>query len=119
MLLYKFYVVPLTKGNYWAVQSGISLGVKDSEANVFLASLIDSLEKAKSALSGTEAITDEVVGRAYMENFAGNIFSKADDEERSKRATRTTATKFLAAAQFMEVLKCFGELDKEVLACFL
>lgn len=66
-------------------------------------------------MSGTEAITNEIVGKAYMENFAGNIFSKADDEERSKKATRTTATKFLAAAQFMEVLRCFGDLDKEVL----
>jgi vacuolar protein sorting-associated protein VTA1 len=63
---------------------------------------------------GNEAIADEVVGKAYMENFAGNIFAKADEEERSKRATRTTATKFLAAAQFMEALRCFGGLDKEV-----
>ena len=65
-------------------------------------------------MAGTEAITDEIVGKAYMENFAGNIFSKADDEERSKKATRTTAAKLLAAAQFMEVLRCFGDLDKEV-----
>ena len=65
-------------------------------------------------MAGTEAIIDDVVGKAYMENFAGNIFTKADDEERSRKATRTTATKFLAAAQFMEVLRCFGDLDKEV-----
>jgi len=65
-------------------------------------------------MAGTEAITDDVVGKAYMENFAGNIFSKADDEERARKATKTTATKFLAAAQFMEVLRCFGDLDKEV-----
>jgi vacuolar protein sorting-associated protein VTA1 len=66
-------------------------------------------------MSDTEAITDDVVGKAYMENFAGNIFTKADDEERAKKATRTTATKFLAAAQFMEVLRSFGDLDREVL----
>jgi vacuolar protein sorting-associated protein VTA1 len=65
-------------------------------------------------MTKVEAVTDDIVGKAYMENFAGNIFSKADDEERAKKATRTTATKFLAAAQFMEVLRCFGELDKEV-----
>ena len=65
-------------------------------------------------MSGTEAITDEVVGKAYMENFAGNIFTAADDEERARKATRTTAAKFFAAAQFMEVLQCFGDLDKEV-----
>ena len=66
-------------------------------------------------MAGTEAVTDEVVGKAYMENFAGNIFTSADDEERARNATRSTAAKFFAAAQFMEVLQCFGDLDKEVL----
>ena len=108
------YGFSLTTGNYWAVQYAITIGIKDPEANIFLASMLDSLEKTKASMSGTEAITDDVVGKAYMENFAGNIFTKADEEERSKKATRTTATKFLAAAQFMEVLRCFGDLDKEV-----
>lgn len=83
---------------------------------MFLANLLDSLEKQKVNMSNVEAITDDIVGKAYMENFAGNIFQKADDEERAKKATRATATKFLAAAQFMEVLRCFGDLDKEVLS---
>ena len=96
------------------MQYAITLGLKDPEANVFLASLLDSLEKTKTSMSGTEAIADEIVGKAYMENFAGNIFSRADNEERSNKATRTTATKFLAASQFMDVLRCFGDLDKEV-----
>ena len=82
---------------------------------MFLASLLDSLEQSKASLSDNEAITDEVVGKAYMENLAGNIFAKADEEERAKNATKKTATKFLAAAQFMQVLKCFGDLDKEVI----
>ena len=98
------------------MQYGITLGVKDPEANVYLASLLDSLEKSKAALADTEAVVDEVVGKAHMENFAANIFSKADDEERSKKATKKTASKFLAAAQFMEVLRCFGDLDKEVIS---
>jgi hypothetical protein len=114
ILLFFLLTPQLTAGNYWAVQSAISLGLKDPEANVFLASLLDSLEKAKAGMSNQEAITDDVVGKAYMENFATNIFAKADDEERAKKATRTTATKFLAASQFMEVLRCFGDLDKEV-----
>ena len=101
-------------GNYWAVQYAISLGLKDPEANVFLASLLDSLEKTKASMPTTEAINDDVVGKAYMENFAGNIFARADDEERAKKATRVTAVKFLAASQFMEVLRCFGDLDREV-----
>jgi vacuolar protein sorting-associated protein VTA1 len=104
----------LIQGNTWAVQHAISIGLKDTEAKLFLASLLDQLETTKSQMSAVDAITDEVVGKAYMENFAGNIFGKADDEERGRRATRNTATKFLAASQFMEVLRCFGELDKEV-----
>jgi len=103
------------QGKYWAVQFAITLGLKDAEVNVYLAALLDSLEKQKASMPGVEAITDDVVGKAYMENFASNIFTKADDEERAKKATRTTATKFLAAAQFMEVLRCFGHLDKEVI----
>lgn len=69
-------------------------------------------------MSTTEAIIDDVVGRAYMENFAGNIFARADDEERAKKATRATAVKFFAASQFMEVLQCFGDLDSEVHIAF-
>jgi vacuolar protein sorting-associated protein VTA1 len=102
------------QGNYWAVQYAITLGVKDANANVFIASLLDSLEKAKAQMAGNEAITDDLVGKAHMENFAGNIFTKADDEERAKKATKATAIKFLAAAHFMEVIKCFGDLDEEV-----
>jgi vacuolar protein sorting-associated protein VTA1 len=105
----------ITKGNTWAVQSAISIGLKDTESKIFLASLLDHLEKTKAAMSSVEAITDDIVGKAYMENFAGNIFGKADDEEQTKKATRNTATKFHAASQFMEVLRCFGDLDKEVL----
>jgi len=104
----------LIQGNTWAVQHAISIGLKDTDAKLFLASLLDQLETTKSNMSAVDAITDDVVGKAYMENFAGNIFGKADDEERGRRATRNTATKFLAASQFMEVLRCFGELDKEV-----
>ena len=105
-------------GNYWAVQYAITLGVKDPEANVFLGTLLDNLEKTKVKMSTNEAITDDVVGKAHMENFVTNIFSKADEEERSKKATKATASKFLAASIFMEVLRCFGDLDKEVI-CYL
>jgi vacuolar protein sorting-associated protein VTA1 len=104
----------MQKGNYWAVQYAISLNLKDPSVNVFIASLLDSLEKSKAQMTGNEAISDEVVGKAHMENFAGSIFTKADDEERAKKATKATATKFLAAWHFMEVLRCFGDLDEEV-----
>jgi vacuolar protein sorting-associated protein VTA1 len=99
---------------YWAVQCAITLGVRDPDANIFLANLLTQLEQTKSASPTVEAITDDVVGRAYMQNFAANIFGRADDELRQGKAGKGTAGKFLAAAQFMEVLRCFGDLDKEV-----
>jgi vacuolar protein sorting-associated protein VTA1 len=101
------------------VQYAISLNVKEPSANVFIASLLDQLEKAKTSMAGNEAITDDVVGKAHMENFAGSIFAKADDEERAKKTTKATATKFLAAWHFMEVLRCFGDLDDEVVCLWM
>lgn len=77
--------------------------------------------------SGIEhaTITDEAAGSAYVENFAIKVFLQADDEDRAGKASkyvscsshtmhktanthhRATIRKFVVAAQFMDVLRCF------------
>ena len=70
-------------------------------------------------------ITDEAAGSAYVENFAIKVFLQADDEDRAGKASkcvspssllvhqtadthhRATIRKFVVAAQFMDVLRCF------------
>lgn len=44
--------------------------------------------KMKSALATNEAITNEAVGSAYVENFALRIFVSADTDERKGKFDR-------------------------------
>lgn len=71
----------------------------------------------KSSIGPNDAIDNEVASSAYLENFALKIFSVADNEDRSGHAKRTTAKKFLAAANFLEVLKIFPKPDSLDTVC--
>ncbi|KAI5451314.1 hypothetical protein NCC49_001909 [Naganishia albida] len=104
--------------SYWCCFSAASAsmrlpGKRSHEANKFLMNLLDVLEQMKSSLvdptSGVEhsTITDEAAGSAYVENFAMKVFLQADDEDRAGKASKATIRKFVVAAQFMEVLRCF------------
>lgn len=95
----------------YAVDKGIKLRIDDPAVNTFLFSLMDTLESSKKSLptndSGAAAVT--------CENYAYNIFSKADDEYRSGESTKDTARQFYAASTFYDILEQFGPLDEEVL----
>ncbi|KDE07880.1 hypothetical protein MVLG_01973 [Microbotryum lychnidis-dioicae p1A1 Lamole] len=98
---------------YYALQQALGLGVKENGSNAFLMEMMDRLEASKSELGTNEAITDDAAASAYVENFAVKLFDQADDEDRKGKSTRLTAKKFLAAANFHEVLATFGELSSE------
>ena len=61
----------------------------------------------KEELGSNEAVEKVEVGAAYVENFGLKVFASADSEDRKGLANRTTAKKFLAAANFLELLKVF------------
>ena len=83
-------------------------------------------------MGDNEAVSDDAAASAYVDNFASKLFSQADNEDRSGKGTRCvqgnpasdtgpdryvrrlTAKKFLAAANFFELLSIFGEVDLEV-----
>lgn len=91
----------------------------------------------KADIGANDAIDIESVSSAYIENFALRVFSNADNEDRSGHATRyafancptliasdchwrrSTAKKFLAAANFLEVLKTFPKSDFSEAVSFL
>ncbi|TPX72268.1 hypothetical protein SpCBS45565_g00665 [Spizellomyces sp. 'palustris'] len=99
---------------YYAAKLAIDKGGKSKEAQLFLLGLMDELEQDRKNLSGNEAVTNDVVGYAHIENFALRIFTNADNEDRQGRASKKTAKTFLAASIFLELLKVFGEIDTEV-----
>ncbi|KAI8369720.1 Vta1 like-domain-containing protein [Blakeslea trispora] len=86
-------------------------GARTKETKDYLFQLLDTLE-AKTI--DDEAITNDLVGYAHVENFALKVFLNADNEDRAGKASKKTAKTFLAASIFLELLKVFGELDAEV-----
>lgn len=99
---------------YYAAQLGISGNAKETEAKMYLLTLMDTLEDLKSKLGDNDAVINDTASAAYVENFALKVFVGADNEDRSGKATRATAKKFLAAGQFIELLKIFGTLEPEM-----
>lgn len=100
---------------YYAAQIGISGNAKETESKMYLLTLMDTLEQLKAKLADNDAVTNDAASSAYVDNFALKVFVGADNEDRAGKATRTTAKKFLAASQFIELLKIFGPLEPEML----
>lgn len=106
----------------YAAQQIVDQGLhqKDTEAAIFTGNLLDEIEKLKEedpvlvSEKGQAVISDDTVASSYVEAFALKIFGRADKQVRDKTSTKATAQMFFAAATFFEVVKLFGELDKDV-----
>ncbi|KAL6310127.1 Vta1 like-domain-containing protein [Sparassis latifolia] len=94
---------------YHAAQLGIALKPKEHPSREFLFALLGVLEQTKKDAGPNDAIDDESASSAYIENFALKVFAIADNEDRRGNATRGTAKKFLAAANFLELLSIFDK----------
>ncbi|EMD41969.1 hypothetical protein CERSUDRAFT_102355 [Gelatoporia subvermispora B] len=92
---------------YYAAQMGIALKPKEHASRTFLGKLLGLLEQMKTDIGPSDAIENEAVSSAYIENFGLRVFAAADNEDRKGAATRATAKKFLAAASFLEILRVF------------
>uniref|UniRef100_A0A060T3D2 ARAD1C32054p n=1 Tax=Blastobotrys adeninivorans TaxID=409370 RepID=A0A060T3D2_BLAAD len=87
----------------------------DPEAAAFSSELLDTVEKAKtdeqSPLVNDERlrsiVEDDDASQAYVENFALKVFAKADNEVRQHKTTKATASTFMAAAVFLDVIRIF------------
>lgn len=96
----------------YAMELGIKLRENDSsnEATDYLLSLMDRLENEKNKLPD---FTQEE-GKEICEDFAMEIFSKADDEDRAGVANKSTARTFYAAGTFFDILNQFGGISEDV-----
>ncbi|KAF8527841.1 Vta1 like-domain-containing protein [Hysterangium stoloniferum] len=98
---------------FYAVQEGITTKPQNTQ---FLMHILNALEHMKGTLSDNEAVVNNSMGAAYIEDFALRVFNMADNEDRKGLATRSTAKKFLASANFLEVLRVFEKpLDADVI----
>ncbi|KAK9456832.1 Vta1 like-domain-containing protein [Dipodascopsis uninucleata] len=102
---------------YYAIEEALAAKVhqRDSEAAEYVTRLLDLVEQDKEKLKDNDTIADEVVAQAYVEKFASKVFENADKDIAKKTVTRRTAIAFLAASNFFELLKLFGEVDKAII----
>ncbi|KAJ3193018.1 hypothetical protein HK101_005569, partial [Irineochytrium annulatum] len=72
---------------FYAIKLALENNPQDKKSQLFLKDLLDRLEKEKAALKDNEAITNDLVGYAHIENFALKIFNMADNEYRNGQAS--------------------------------
>lgn len=53
-----------------------------------LTSITGTQRQMRALLADNDAVTNKVAGQAYVENFALQVFNRADDEDRAGRATK-------------------------------
>ncbi|CAG9537763.1 unnamed protein product [Cercopithifilaria johnstoni] len=101
---------------FYAVQTGMDIDKKSPEALQYLTSLLSTLEDMKKKLSGREALTQDLVAQAHIENFAMKLFEYADKNDRQSNFTKGVIRAFYTAGHLIDVLTIFGELDENLVA---
>ncbi|XP_007171374.2 vacuolar protein sorting-associated protein VTA1 homolog isoform X3 [Balaenoptera acutorostrata] len=97
----------------YAMQTGMKIDSKTPECRKFLSKLMDQLEALKKQLGDNEAVTQEIVGSAHLENYALKMFLYADNEDRAGRFHKNMIKSFYTASLLIDVITVFGELTDE------
>ncbi|XP_038196280.1 vacuolar protein sorting-associated protein VTA1 homolog isoform X1 [Arvicola amphibius] len=100
-------------GRLYAMQTGMKIDSKTPECRKFLSKLMDQLEALKKQLGDNEAVTQEIVGCAHLENYALKMFLYADNEDRAGRFHKNMIKSFYTASLLIDVITVFGELTDE------
>ncbi|XP_052025337.1 vacuolar protein sorting-associated protein VTA1 homolog isoform X2 [Apodemus sylvaticus] len=95
------------------MQTGMKIDSKTPECRKFLSKLMDQLEALKKQLGDNEAVTQEIVGCAHLENYALKMFLYADNEDRAGRFHKNMIKSFYTASLLIDVITVFGELTDE------
>lgn len=82
---------------------------------MFLIAIMDQLEAFKKEHRENEAITNEVVAQAHLENYALKLFQYADKNDREANFNKNVVKAFFTAGRLYDVLETFGELSTEVM----
>lgn len=76
---------------------------------------MDWLETFKKGNKENEAITNDVVAQAYLENYALKLFQFADKNDREGNFNKNIVKAFFSAGKLYDVIETFGELSVEAL----
>lgn len=76
---------------------------------------MDQLEAFKKDHRDNEAITNDVVAQAHLENYALKLFQYADKNDREGTFNKNVVKAYFTAGRLYDVLETFGELSTEVM----
>lgn len=102
---------------YWCRLYGLQYGLKLStqradEMSLFIG-ILGWLETFQRQHHDNEAVTNEVVAKAYMENYASKLFTHADQQDRAGIFNENVVKAYYTASVIYDVLLAFGELSKQ------
>ncbi|CAD6190845.1 unnamed protein product [Caenorhabditis auriculariae] len=100
---------------FYAVQTAMQLDRTSPEALQFLTGLLTTLETIKKQLQNNDAITNETIAQAHLEDFALKLFNFADSKEKTGNVDKAVVHAFYTAGHVMDVLSLFGEVDEQFL----
>ncbi|KAI0599029.1 DUF605-domain-containing protein [Biscogniauxia sp. FL1348] len=100
---------------YWVVNQILAkqLHNVDQECLQFTTNMMDKLEQTKTDNANNDAILDDAVGQAYVEQFAQETFERALRPLKANKVTQQTASTFEAAATFFQLTNIWGQPDAE------
>ncbi|KAK0057867.1 vacuolar protein sorting-associated protein VTA1 [Biomphalaria pfeifferi] len=98
----------------YAMQQAMAIDKSSLEARQYLVSLMDFLEKSKNQLKDEQAVHNEIIGQAHVENYALKLFLYADNEDRAGHFGKNVIKAFLTSSLLMDVLTTFGDLSEDI-----
>ncbi|KAL2849171.1 Vta1 like-domain-containing protein [Aspergillus pseudoustus] len=104
--------------NYWIANQIIEKGLHttDDEVKLYTVDLMEKLEQFKVENPDNDAILDSMAASAYVEQFALEVFGRAEAAMRADKVTKQTADTFQAAATFLELCQIWNPLELEAAA---
>lgn len=103
---------------YWvrlySTETALTIDKSSPESQKFLGAIIVWLEAFKKENKGNEAVSNQTVGQAHVENFVVALFNKADTLDRNGTSDKTTVRMFYMAAVLFEAMAVFGPLTEEI-----
>ena len=103
---------------YWvrlySLESALKIDKDSPECKSFLTKLLIWLEEFKQSHKDNDAVSNQTVGQAHVENFVVALFNKADTQDREGSASKNTIRMFYMAAVLFESMVVFGPLTEEV-----
>ncbi|CAO1327301.1 unnamed protein product [Diamesa tonsa] len=101
---------------YWARVYCLQLGIKASkqpDEKMFLMKVMDWLEEFKKSHKDNEAITNDTVAVAHLENYALKLFLYADKQDRESNFGKNVVKAFYTAGMIYDILTTVGPLSVE------